>query len=631
MKKVILSSFFSGIAAVAFAALVCNSPAVLEQRLKLDEPEKGVALEADASTRSVLRSLSSGKMMSEKELRSFAEAMKVCQLDSIVGALNKGTQNYTRQLFEYDEKSLPFRRVNSYWNDASSEWEPAEYYDYIWDEDGYCLMMSAYNENVGQRYEYEYNDRKLGIVQILSIYENGKWTPQQRGDYKYDDAGNITEEMISQWDAASSEWKQLVKNVAVWDNLKRQTDFASYQWDGTAWIGNGERKIFQYCDDSPDKYALNGWYVWDEEANDWFWYMKREFEWNQDGQLICQTESYFNKDSGAWDGCYEWYNKKMYNKQTVINYDSKKRITDETYSEAHEIGVFTKMSGIVREWYDLDDGGSKEVISTRVFRNSSEPWDENVVLQDSTIKLYNTSGLQTYMEEWHIRGAAGPLFKYQKNENSYDDNGHLVSEYTYKPGQENPDEWSGVTGIDYTRDADGNVLEQVSVKWQSGEDVWVNSNRFSNKYENGLQIEQLAYRWNGGSWVPNWGTGQFYDFTVKVGEIVLWPGADFEYKLDEVRSYSGVGDDWDYMSNVYHYSEIKDSGIEEVGGNDGVSISYDRNFVYVDCEGDVRTRIFDAAGRTVLTTCEKTIDVSGLGCGIYVVNVNGVSKKIVKK
>lgn len=625
----ILSSIFSGVAVAAVAAFVNNAPAMLEQRLKMYEPENKSQVATDGSSRSVLQMLSTKKIMSEKELRRFAEAVKVCQLDSIVGSTDNGTQKSQRQYFIYDENKLPMKRINSYWNPSTENWDPAEYYDFVWNEDGYCLVQAAYNENAGQKYEFEYNERKLGIVQILSVYENGKWIPQQRGDYKYDDAGNIIEEMVSQWNAASSEWEQVVKNVAVWDNLKRQTEFASYQWDGTAWTGNGEKKVFQYPGDAKDRYVLNGWYVWDEETSDWFWYMKREFEWNADNQLVCQTESYFNKDTGAWDGCYEWYNKKMYNKQTVINYDAKKRITDETYSEAHEIGAFTAMSDIIRDWTDLEDGASQEVITTRALRSNREPWAENIVLQDSTIKRYNPAGLETYMEEWHVRGASGPLYRYQKTEKSYDSNGYLASEYTYSQNRQNPDEWLGVTGIDYTRDKDGNVLEQLSVKWQSADSVWVYNNRFVNKYDNGCQIEQLAYRWRDEKWTPNYGTGQFYDFNVKVGDIVLWPGADFEYKLNEVRSYTGDGDDWTYMANVYHYSEIKEGGVGEVADSD-VRISYDGNAVCVSGEGDVMTRIFDAAGRSMVATTAKTIDVSGFAEGLYVVRSSDAVKKIMK-
>ena len=632
MKKVILSSIFAGVATLAIASLASGSPAMLDQRLKAQDPAEKVQASEQTTSRSVLESLSNKKMMSEKELREFAVATKSFQLDSIIGAGNDGTELLTRQYFTYDAKKFPIRRVNSYWNAATKQWDPAEYYNYIWDEDGYCLMADVYNDQSGQRYEYQYNDRHLGIMQIQSVYANGVWTPQQRGDYKYDDNGNITEEIISEWIPATSEWKQLVKNTAVWDHLNRQTEFAHYEWNGTEWIGTGEKKIFQYYGDRNDMYTLNGWYIWDETTKDWFWYMKRYFEWNEKNQCTANGDQYFNKDTNDWDGCYEWYGKKMYNKRTVINYDAKYRITDETYSECHEIGAdYTPMSDIIRTWTDLPDGGAKEIVDTRVLRNNREPWDENIVKQDSVLKIYDANGNVTFDEEWHIRGVSGPLYRYQKKEMTYDANGFLASERMYTQNRQNDEEWLPASGGDYVNDKDGNVLEHSTLRWDRNDNNWVNGNRFVNKYDHGIQTEQLAYRWSGTDWTPNWGTGQFYDFDVPVNDLVLWPGGDFIYKLDEVRSYTGAGNEWVYMANVYHYSKVNDpNGIEGIAADSNIRIGYANQTVTVEGEGELMTNIYDTAGRCIVSTNESSIDLSAYPAGLYIVKAGDASKKIVK-
>lgn len=629
MKKAIFTSLFSSVAALAVAAVAGNAPHMLDQRLKLQQSDDNAIAATEVSTKSVLAALSENRLLSEQELRQFAQASKLFQLDSIVGSTDNGTQRNQRQYFMYDERKLPVKRLNSFWNPSTGQWDTVETYDFVWDEDGYCLLQAAYSETAGQKYEFEYNDRHLGIVQILYTFADGKWTPVQRGDYKYDDGTNIVEEVISQWVAASSEWSKVVKNTATWDKLNRQTSFAKYNWNGTEWVGDGEKKIFEYVSDNSNLYTLNGWCIWDEQTKDWFWFMKREFQWNIYGQLTCQLESYFNKDTGKWDGCYEWYGRKMYNKKTVINYDAKKRITDETYSEEHEIGTFTPMSDIIRTWTDLEDGGSKEVINTRSLRSNREPWAENIVLQDSTIKLYNAAGLETYSEEWHIRGVSGPLYRYQKFVKTYDVNGYLASEYQYARNNQNLEVWLPTTGINYTNDKEGNKLEQISVKWQKSDSTWVNNNRIINKFENGIQTEQMAYRWTNDDWKPNWGNSQSYDFSVRVGQIVLWPGADFLYKLNEVRTYNGKGDDWDYMANVYSYSDVKDSGVDQIADCQ-VKISYSANKVTVDGEGEISTRIYDAAGRCVIATAERAIDMSACAPGLYIVKAGDASRKIIK-
>ncbi len=245
-------------------------------------------------------------------------------------------------------------------------------------------------------------------MQILSNYENGVWVPIQRGDYTYDDAGNITEEVVSQWNATTKDWDKVQKNAASWDNLNRQTSYAQYAWNGTKWVGSGERKNFEYLNDTSNTYSLNGWSIWDTTAGEWVYFMKREFNWNELGQLTSQVETYFNEDTQKWDGCYDWYNVTKYNKKTIINYDEKHRITSEPYYEAHEIGDYTLMSDIKHVWSDIAEGGSQEVLTSIVYRNNRAPWAENYVLQDSTIKQYNAAGNPTLSEEWHIRGVSGP-------------------------------------------------------------------------------------------------------------------------------------------------------------------------------------------------------------------------------
>lgn len=630
MKKVILSSIFAGVATLAIASLASGSPAMLDQRLKAQDSAENVQASEQTTSRSVLESLSNKKMMSEKELREFAAVTKAMQLDSIIGAAENGTMLQTRQYFMYDANKYPVKRINSYWNTATEKWDTAETYEYVWDEDGYCLEQSVYSETTGQKYQFQYNDRHLGILQILSVYENGIWTPQQRGDYTYDDAGNITEEVISQWNAASKEWEKVQKNTADWDNLNRQTCYSQYKWNGTTWVGLS-RKNFEYLGNAEKIYTLNGWSLWDAATADWIYYMKREFNWNADGQLTSQVETYLNRDTNKWDGCYEWDGSLKYNKKTVINYDSKKRITDETYYESHEIGEYVAMSDIIRTWSDLAGGASQEIVNSRALRNNRSPWEENIILQDSTVNQYNVAGQPTLSEEWHIRGVSGPLYRYQKSEKTYDANGFLASEYTYSQNRQDTESWLPISATLITNDAEGHEIERIAKKWQASENDWVNNNRFTSKYDHGLQIENLAYRWRNGEWTPNWGTGLFYDFDMNINQLVLWPGADFYYKLDETRSYSADGEDWMYSSNVYHYSKLNDSnGIEGIAADSNIRISYAHETVTVESEGEVMTNIYDTAGRCVLATSEKNIDLSAYPAGLYIVKSGDASKKIVK-
>lgn len=102
------------------------------------------------------------------------------RLDSIVGWYGNGQYKYTRQYFTYDADGNPVKRTNSYWNEGTQQWDDEEFTEYVCDEDGYVLSMMAYSKVSGQRYDYEYNDKKWGISQTYYTYDGSVWTPVQR-------------------------------------------------------------------------------------------------------------------------------------------------------------------------------------------------------------------------------------------------------------------------------------------------------------------------------------------------------------------------------------------------------------------------------------------------------------------
>ena len=130
------------------------------------------------------------------------------------------------------------------------------------DEDGYVLSMMAYSKVSGQRYDYEYNDKKWGISQTYYTYDGSVWTPVQRGEYKYDDRANITEEVISAWDAASESWTPVIKSIAEYDEYNRMVMLEPYEWNGSEWYGSGEKKRYVWTEDGTNQTLVDqacGW------------------------------------------------------------------------------------------------------------------------------------------------------------------------------------------------------------------------------------------------------------------------------------------------------------------------------------------------------------------------------------
>ena len=230
------------------------------------------------------------------------------------------------------------------------------------------------------------------------------------------------------------------------------------------------------------------------------------------------------------------------------------------------------------------------------------------------------------MEEQHINMATQELVDYQKTEKGYDEAGNNLFEKMWTSRGEG---WIPGSYSSYEYDADNRVVEQISRRGvrDAGEDDWENNNRFTWVYgQDDIITEKLAYRWVDEDWAPNWGNGDFYDFSVPVSDLILWPGGNFLYKLEETRSYSGIGDEWDYMASVYYYSDIETS-VDKVADN-GVTLRYTDRTVIVDGDA-VTTRIYDAGGCCVLESSSSRIDLSGLSSGMYVVAAGAETLKVI--
>ena len=247
------------------------------------------------------------------------------QLDSVVSSQYSTGINYSKQYFEFEKDThLPMQRTNSMWDAKTNSWVPEELYRYTWDEDGYCLTQEVYypKVNMGTRYVYTYNEQKLGntlTVYKFDISVSDDWYVTEKGEYEYDDKGDMTQEATFQWE--DGKWEPVIKTLAAHDEKHRMTLFEPYYWDGSGWVGNGDKKEYAY--DKWDNVTYNAFYIWGEVPNDWFKCQIIESEYTEDNQPSQQLWRYWNRKYQNWTGCDEWWGTMFNNKLTNQYYDEK--------------------------------------------------------------------------------------------------------------------------------------------------------------------------------------------------------------------------------------------------------------------------------------------------------------------
>lgn len=594
--------------------------------------DKKAAATKDLQAESSRHLFFSKTFLNGRELKQMLEEVRTQRFDSIVGTQNSTGAKISRQYFTYDEKGNPVKLINSLWNTTTKTWEETEVHEFVCDEDGYVTSQRAYSvsANSGQRYDYEYNGQKLGISMTLYSYSDGKWTPVQKGEYEYDDRGNIIQETISAYDKnAPSSWMPVVQNKATWYENNRQRSIEPYEWNGSKWIGNGEKKEYEW-DINGNLTLLNN-FIWEKETSTWFNYHRQEQDFKNSDPKLCtrQEKKYYNKALNNWAGVQEYDGYVYHNTKSILEYDEQRRLTYECAYEGHTTDGYTKGSDIVYDWSVTSDGGTQCVITSTLY-----PSDKEAFVNDITTKRYDTEGNEVYSFEKHIDATLTDLLNYMEEVTVYDDKQHIIEYKSYKFDRNDNNKKLAVQHQLYVYDVNDNVIEFTAQRGQNtGDNDWVNYTHFTYAYEqDSIRIEEKAYKWDGSKYVPNWGNEYLYDYGTPLSDIIMWPGGNVYHKVLETRSYMGADDDWDYQSFKYYYSELP-TGITGRNIDKHITVypTHVDDWLNVVANEDVKVNIYNIEGMLMLTTADKHIRVSNLPAGLYVVEINGYKTKIVKK
>lgn len=580
----------------------------------------------------------SKRILSEKELRQMVEMSWKEQLDSIIGVENSTGQKISRQYFTFDEKGNPAKRINSLWDIKTNSWKDAEISEFVCDEDGYVTSQLAYapDGSDGQRYDYEYDDRKWGTALISFTLKKGEWIPNMRGEYVYDDRGNIIQETQFAYDATSpsSPWTPVIRNKGAWDEKGRQLLFEPYEWDGSDWTGNtvSEKKEYEWDENGNSTLVISS--IWDTDTNDWFRYCRREQDFlNSDSQHLIRAEKkFFNKELNNWGGDGEINGYVYHNTKGIIEYDELGREIYNAAYTAYTNNEYTITAELFTVWTALPE--SQEASMQSVCTSTLYPQDREPYINDITTERFNSQGNKTYVFEKHI-GKTQTLENYLERNWEYDDQQREITYIEYKFDKNDNSKKLGVRKQMSTYDEHGNIAEYKSqIGQNTGADDWVNNTYFTYAYEqDSILVERKAYIWNGVEYFPNWGNGCTYDYSIPISEVNMWPGANTFHKISETQTYTGVDGEWDYISFKYHYSEVKGTGIANRTDDEAIKVYPNPvvDMLYINSKENAEINLYNLQGAKLLNTNEKKIDMTSYPAGLYIIDINGEKTKVLKK
>lgn len=557
-------------------------------------------------------------------LHKVAAQEKTERLDSIVCKTMSTGEPYSLQTFEYDEKNQPVSRVN-YLPDGYGGWMPVEYYGYTWDDEGYCLSQWAYSDyyNSGQRYDYTYNDRNLGDTQVIYNYVDGEWVPVAKGEYWYDEAGNLDEEKT--YNYVDGQWVPYAWTTVSFDAAGNQLSYESLSWNGSAWVHLEDRMEYAYDEDGHQ--LLWSFNRWQEDTQSWLNYYRIEQDFNDDGVITRQENKYWNVDLQSWDGAYDWGYGLCYNTKTLFEYDEQVRKTAEKSYTAYTAGNYVFAGTNEITYTPLDNGVTESYQVTKLYDyNGENPYEEGHLK-----KRYDAAGHVIYAYEEKYEGSQW-VSKYEE-EHFYDEAGNELTSFHY---MFDDNVRRNDIRLENLYDENNNIIDNYNYNGTgSGEDDWEPYTRFTYAYEQDtVRVEKLAYFWDGAAFKPSWGDGVVYDYDVPVENLVMWIGTNTYHKILENRTYTGLGDDWDYQSFKYYYTELVPTGIgRAAAAADGkvlkTAVVSDRLETASDAAVDIA--VYNMQGACLLKTHGTSADVSSLPSGLYVARLGSASAKFIKR
>lgn len=564
-----------------------------------------------------------------KEAKAPAENGKM-KLDSIVGTNPDGSK-YTRQLFTYNDQNIIEERINSYWNATTRSWDTAQEYKFEWDEDGYVTMQYAKAYGQGQRFEYTYNEQKLGIEQITyELNGNDEWVKTQKGEYKYDDKGNMIDEMLYIW--SGNEWVKYCHNSATWDDNNWQTSILSMSWNGNEWTGETKEDYVWYA---KDKLSYKGMWLWLDDTKEWRLVQKWLQEFNQAGQCTAQKMRYWNEDRKDWSGEYASWGPSAgepLSYDAIITYDELGRTTLQQHKECRNNSAeWFVASEMITQWTDgLENGDYESEMNAYLYDYDTKKkmWNQHECAR------YNAQGLQTWILNQMQNLEGTEMLDNYEEKFAYDDRGNL----TYSAS------WDWVDGVrkpsveeNNTYDADNNIIEsyyrgsslkpfgsaQKAPGHESQDDEgWNNVSHFIYKYENGLRTEKLKWQWNGSDWTTSIGEGLKYDWNVTSDRLITMHGFGSPYKIDFAYNHTGDGaNGWLTITNTYHYTDELTSIQQTKSGN----VTFNNNLLKVTGGNKIENSIYETTGKLVYQGNSSEENLEHLGKGVYIVKsmING--------
>ncbi|MFB6343137.1 T9SS type A sorting domain-containing protein [Saccharicrinis sp. FJH62] len=363
--------------------------------------------------------------------------------------------------YSYDERGNEILTIQYGWDKYNSNWVEYRKEVYVYDDQNKRTLSETYdwdaivNKWIGNemynKHEVAYDEQNNTILHIKHIWNKltNKWVYESKEIRDYDTYGNtiLLENYI--WDKALNQWiGKNIKEVSAYDEKGNQILSENYEWENNLrqWIGLDNRRVYEF-DKSGISTLIERSY-WDMTTLNWIIDFKRKniytYDDNENKKLY---ESYFCLGSDS-----VWFKDRM--KEYTYNENGKLTFVESYYrSDSDSIWKKTNITE-----YAYDDQNNVILYKYFYWHEIDNVWVE----KEKEIYVNDSHGNILLKETYLWNSTEKALIKRNKYEYKYDEKGNIISEIMYYWSN---NVWHGIHNTEYRFDEYDNKILQLDYRW----------------------------------------------------------------------------------------------------------------------------------------------------------------------
>ena len=420
-------------------------------------------------------------------------------------------------------------------------------------------------------------------------------------------------------------------------NSQLRSETAKQQLDSMVAVGV-QKLAFKY--DNNGNLIMQTNYFWDNIA--WVEVSRFEFEYDDNGNVI--TEAFYNTREAERKTRFEYDN--YGNRVVIIRYNwtgsrwVEYQKTEQEFDSNGNMTMWSIYFWNVNRWivdfrteWIFDSNGDMTMSIIRVLSGSNILWK----WEFRTERTYDNGNL--IMRVQYVRDyGTSAWFEERKDKFEYDNNGNMILATLYRWIN---NMWEAIAKNEFAYDNNGNRVMLAVYSWNNEIEAFIGIFKDEFAYDNdGNQLMRARYLWNiaNNDWAGNFREKFEVDSSVSINEVFIPTMLEgrFSNKPTARRTYAWVENAWSTTATAWslHYSAVSPVNIPSVSAND-ISIFPNPAVDSFTISGITETTLVtltDVNGRILLqqmVSPNENISVSHLSAGIYIVNVNGKSQKLI--